>query len=119
MASVEDPVPAIQQAAGQLPGQTRVVATTEAIHAQIKSARQIRGQSAWWCGSLAAQLEAEGQLDKATQVAQGQLPAGWLAAAAGELGMILGATRGRASDQPVGPGHRPTTIGRQAAAALR
>lgn len=89
MASVKDPVPAIQQAAGQLPSQTRVVATTEAIHAQIKSARQIRGQSAWWCGSLAAQLEAEGQLDKATQVAQGQLPAGWLAAAAGELGMIL------------------------------
>lgn len=89
MASTKDPVPAILQTITQLPSQTRVTPTTETVHAKVTMARQTRGQQAWWCGGLAAQLEAQGRLDEATQIAGGRLPEDWLAADAGELGLIL------------------------------
>lgn len=89
MASVPDPVPAIQAAAAQLPTQARVIATTESVHAKVVAARETRGQQAWWRSSLATQLEAQGQLEAAVQTADGRLPAGWTAATAGELGLIL------------------------------
>lgn len=89
MASVEDAVPAIEAAVRQLPRQARLIATTDDVHAKIEAARQAHGQQAWWRGSLASQLEAQGRLTDATQTADGQLPDGWTAATAGELGLIL------------------------------
>lgn len=90
MASEKEPVSAIQAAVAQVSSRARVTITTEAVHTKIEASRkEPRAQQTWWRSSLASQLEVQGRLDEATQTADGQLPSGWTAVTAGELGLIV------------------------------
>jgi hypothetical protein len=70
--------------------------TVDSIHSHIESVRgkldslpQARRRQAWWRVQGARQLEAQGHLAEAWQVAEGRKPTNWTTLQAGDLGLIL------------------------------
>ncbi|MCY2989667.1 MAG: DUF6259 domain-containing protein [Planctomycetota bacterium] len=92
----EDPARAVQAAEKTLPATARVTVSVDAVRARIETvAKQVatvppaERQQGLWRVEGAEQLEAQGRLEEAVQVAGGQQPAGWTVVSAGDLTMIL------------------------------
>ena len=88
------PASAIRAAAMRQPTASALTVTVDAVHDRIARARREieaspERSSAWWQVAGAQQLEAQGRLEEAMQMASGQRPAGWCVVTAGNLGMIL------------------------------
>ena len=92
----EAPAKAVAQAAQDYGVRGRAVLTRPALHAAIDALRAQAEtlppafQAATrWLAALATQSEARGRLDEAETLAQGGLPPGWSAFAAGDLKLTL------------------------------
>jgi hypothetical protein len=92
----DDPARAVQAAAEAHAGAGRVRVSTAAVRARIEAvAKELdaagspRREQDWWRVQGAEQLEAQGRLQEALQVAAGQAPPGWKVVAAGDLSLIL------------------------------
>jgi len=92
----DDPARAVQAAAQAHAGAGRVKVSTTAVRARIEAvAKELddagspRREQAWWRVQGAEQLEAQGRLEEALQVAAGQAPPGWNVVSAGDLSLIL------------------------------
>lgn len=66
-----------------------VRARIDAAAKQLAAGSLAQRQDTWWRVKGARQLEAQGKLDAAVQVADGQKPGTWVALQAGDLGLIL------------------------------
>lgn len=80
--STDDPTSAIRQYLQHLPSDAQVVPTHPEVRREIVKAKG-------WRRALAEQLEAQGRLHEALQIAQGKLPANWHLLGAGELGLAM------------------------------
>lgn len=101
LGTADDPARAVQTAAKAASTAARVVVSTDAVRAKIEAAvRQIesdgpgRRQQEWWRIEGARQLEAQGRLDEAVQVAEGKVPPAWTLLSAGPLTIVLERTEG-------------------------
>lgn len=88
-------------AGDQSPGDAGATITAETAHDRIEAARKeladLKGkarQEAWWRVAGAEQLQRQGHLKEALEVAGGRRPAGWNVLPAGDLGLILHRTDG-------------------------
>ncbi len=66
-----------------------IEAHTEAVRAKLAGASATSRQKAWWRVQGARQLQAQGLLEAAWQVADGHRPTNWTTLQAGDLGLIL------------------------------
>lgn len=91
-----DPVSAMRAVARAPVAAARVTVSTDVVQAsletaarQLESAPPAERQRRWWQVQGARQLEAQGRLAEALQVAAGTLPPAWTVVSAGDLTLIL------------------------------